>query len=92
MLPHTNEGLRLLIAIRDECHRFATTLNQNQRSSDTRFKLLCSIKGVGEKRAEKIMKEFESIDNIVETPPEVITERTSIPLTVAKNIVKQLSV
>ena len=92
VLPHTNEGLRLLIAIRDECHRFATTLNQNQRSSDTRFKLLCSIKGVGEKRAEKIMKEFESIDNIVETPPEVITERTSIPLTVAKNIVKQLSV
>ena len=92
VLPHTNEGLRLLIAIRDECHRFATTLNQNQRSSDTRFKLLCSIKGVGEKRAEKIMKEFESIDNIVETPPEVITERTSIPLTGAKNIVKQLSV
>lgn len=92
VLPHTNEGLRLLIAIRDECHRFATTLNQNQRSSDTRFKLLCSIKGVGEKRAEKIMKEFESIDNIVETPPEVITERTSIPLTVARNIVKQLSV
>lgn len=92
VLPHTNEGLRLLIAIRDECHRFATTLNQNQRSSDTRFKLLCSIKGVGEKRAEKIMKEFESIDNIVDTPPEVISERTSIPLTVAKNIVKQLSV
>lgn len=91
VLPHSNEGLRLLIAIRDECHRFATTLNQNQRSSDTRFKLLCSIRGVGENRAEKIMKSFESIDNIISSTPQNIHEKTNIPLTVAERIIKELS-
>lgn len=91
VLPHSNEGLRLLIAIRDECHRFATTLNQNQRSSDARFKLLCSIPGVGETRAEKIMKEFESVDNIVHTKPEELHNRTGIPLVVAERIIKELS-
>lgn len=90
-LPHSNNALRLLIAIRDECHRFATTLNQRQRSSDVRFKLLCSIKGIGEKRATEMMKEFDSLEGILALSPEELSERGKIPLRVATRLLKELS-
>ena len=44
LLDPSDEGLRVLIAVRDECHRFATTANQNQRSADTTFKVLASVR------------------------------------------------
>ena len=47
LLDHSDPGLRVLIALRDECHRFATSFNQRMRSKDASFKLLESIDGVG---------------------------------------------
>lgn len=90
-LPHSNAALRLLIAIRDECHRFATTLNQRQRSSDVRFKLLCSIKGIGEKRARELMTEFDSLESILNTSASELSKRGNIPLRVAERLLKELS-
>ena len=90
-LPHSNAALRLLIAIRDECHRFATTLNQRQRSSDVRFKLLCSIKGIGEKRARELMTEFDSLESILNTSALELSKRGNIPLRVAERLLKELS-
>ena len=90
-LPHSNAALRLLIAIRDECHRFATTLNQRQRSSDVRFKLLCSIKGIGEKRARELMTEFDSLESILNTSAPELSKRGNIPLRVAERLLKELS-
>lgn len=92
VLPHTNKGLRLLIAIRDECHRFCTTANQNQRSSDAHFKLLCSINGMGEKRAKSLMTEYRSIDNIIKTSSAEIAKTTHIPVAVVERVQKELSV
>ena len=90
-LPHSNAALRLLIAIRDECHRFATTLNQRQRSSDVRFKLLCSITGIGEKRARELMTEFDSLESILNTSAPELSKRGNIPLRVAERLLKELS-
>ncbi len=91
VLDKADPALRILIALRDECHRFATSANQRMRSRDAGFALLQSVEGVGRKRAEMIMKECGSIEGLLEMGPGELARRTSIPLTVAERIVKQLT-
>ena len=91
VLDKADSALRVLIALRDECHRFATTANQRMRSRDAGFALLQSIEGVGQKRAERIMKECVSIEGLLEMDAPKLAKKASIPLTVAERIIKQLT-
>ena len=91
VLDKADPALRVLIALRDECHRFATSANQRMRSRDAGFALLQSIEGVGQKRAEKIIKECTSIETIISMSPEELAKRCSVPLTVAQRIIKKLT-
>ena len=65
LLDPADEGLRILIAIRDECHRFATGANQAMRSRDATFKVLESIDGVGPKRSQRIMHQYGSLEELM---------------------------
>ena len=87
---HSNEGLRVLIAVRDECHRFATGANQAMRSRDASFKLLKSVPGVGEKTSVKVMEAFTTLDDLVACTPEEIAKRAGIPLKTAENLLTKL--
>ena len=64
---------------------------QRMRSRDAGFALLQSIEGVGQKRAEKIIKECTSIETIISMSPEELAKRCSVPLTVAQRIIKKLT-
>ncbi|GMO44475.1 MAG: excinuclease ABC subunit UvrC [Termitinemataceae bacterium] len=86
VLSRSCEALKILQAVRDETHRFATGLNQRLRSKDLSLQTLESIDGIGAKRAAKIIKEFGSIDAIAETPPQEIATRLNIQLKTAKII------
>ena len=90
-LPEGHEGLRILQAVRDETHRFATSLNKKMREKDTRFSLLESIVGVGPVRSRRIMQEFESIEALLAAAPERIADRCRIPIDVARRIQEDLS-
>ena len=90
-LPHSNEGLRVLIAVRDECHRFATSFNQRMRSKEASFSLLESIEGMGKKRSEMVMKAFGSVERILSLSPEELSKGASIPLDVARRILHKLN-
>ena len=90
-LPHSNEGLRVLIAVRDECHRFATSFNQRMRSKEASFSLLESIEGMGKKRRERVMKAFGSVERILSLSPEELSKGASIPLDVARRILHKLN-
>lgn len=87
---HSNEGLRILIAVRDECHRFATGANQAMRSRDASFKLLKSVPGVGEKTSIKVMEAFTTLDDLVACSAEEISKRASIPVKTAQNLLNKL--
>ena len=91
LLDPSDEGLRVLIAIRDECHRFATTANQNQRSVDATFKVLESIDGVGPGRSKRLMMEFRSLENIAHASVDALVSRGKIPRAVAERIQKNLN-
>lgn len=91
-LNHSNEGLRILIALRDECHRFATGANQAMRSKEASFHLLKSVPGIGDKTADKIMNAFTSMDDLVVCDAQEISKRASIPIKTAENLLSKLKI
>lgn len=91
MLPEHSPALRVLIAVRDECHRFATTANQNLRSKELAFKLLEDVNGVGKERSQRLMKVFGSVDEILKQTPEELSKQANIPITVSKRILQKLN-
>ena len=78
VLSRQSEALKILQYVRDECHRFATGLNQKLRSKDIFFTTLESVEGIGPKRAASIMKAFESIENIAAADISEMAERCRI--------------
>jgi len=78
VLSRQSEALKVLQHVRDECHRFATGLNQKLRSKDLFFPILESVEGIGEKRAASIMKAYESIVNIAASDPKEMSKRCRI--------------
>lgn len=57
-------SLALLQRVRDEAHRFAITFHRNKRSKNSFNTQLESIKGVGEKTADRLLSHFKSISKI----------------------------
>ncbi|MDR0877867.1 MAG: excinuclease ABC subunit UvrC [Treponema sp.] len=78
VLSRRSEALKVLQFVRDETHRFATSLNQKLRSGDLYFPALESVEGIGPKRAAAIMKAYESIDKIAAADPAELSERCKI--------------
>ncbi len=91
LVDKSNPGLRVLIAVRDECHRFATSFNQRMRQSDASFKLLESIEGVGKKRSRMIMEKYGSVENILPLTKEELSKGAGIPLPVAERVLRKLN-
>jgi excinuclease ABC subunit C len=90
-LPEDNEALRLVIAVRDECHRFATSANQAARSREASFRVLESVEGIGRKRSERLMKQYGSLEAMLAKSAEELSKEGGISLAVAKRILSQLS-
>ena len=91
VLDKADPALRVLIAIRDECHRFATSANQRMRSRDASFALLESIEGVGPERSKKIMSECGSVEGILQLTADELAKKCHIPLTVSERILHKLT-
>ena len=53
-------GLLLIQKIRDEAHRFAITFHRQKRSKGSITSEAESIPGIGQKTAEKLLKQFKS--------------------------------
>ena len=63
-LPRSSASLRLLIAIRDEAHRFAITFHRSRRSKRTLLSELEDIPGVGEHTKFLLLKQFGSVEGV----------------------------
>ena len=58
---------------RNEAHRFAITFHRDQRSKHFLGTELTNIPGVGEKTAEKLLKEFGSVKKVKEADVATVT-------------------
>ena len=90
-LPETSPALKILQAVRDEAHRFATSFNKRLRQKDLSFSLLERIPGVGPKRSKDLLEQFGSIDELRAAEAEVIAEKCRISLAQADAILSFLS-
>jgi excinuclease ABC subunit C len=86
VLPKDSPALRVLVAVRDETHRFATGLNQRLRASDLKFGVLEGIEGVGPARARRLMREFGSLETIAAADEEGIAKAGGMGIEVARMV------
>ncbi len=63
-LDKKSESLKLIQKLRDEAHRFSLRQYRNRRNNNFLNSELNSIKGVGEKTAVSLIREFKSVNNI----------------------------
>ncbi len=63
-IPKTSSGIKLLQRVRDEAHRFAITFHRSLRDKRTLKSELEEIKGIGKTTAQKLLKEFGSVESI----------------------------
>lgn len=86
VLPRDSAGLRLVVAIRDEAHRFATGMNQRLRGKSVGFPVLEAVKGVGPARARRIMERFGSLGAVAEAEPAYLAREAGVTAESAENI------
>ncbi len=90
VLPESAPALRILQAVRDEAHRFATQFNLRLRKKQIHLSSLTSIPGVGEKRAKKLLQQFGSLKALAGATVEEIVQKGGVPLAVAEQIARAL--
>ncbi len=86
VLEKTNPALKLIMAIRDEAHRFAVDYNRKIRLKRINESILDDIPGVGEKRKLQLLKAFPSIYAIANSSPEEIYKKAGIGIKTAEKI------
>lgn len=86
LLPKGNSALRVLQAVRDETHRFATGFNQKLRSKVLKLTTLEGVPGIGEKRSQRLLKEFGGLEELAAAEPSEIALRGGIPEALAETV------
>ena len=90
VLPETSEALKLVQAVRDETHRFATSFNKNLREKDIFLSELEKVPGIGVKRSRNILVEFGSLKNIISAGGDAVAQRTGLSEEAAEQVIEYL--
>jgi excinuclease ABC subunit C len=91
VLDEASPSLRILEAVRDESHRFATTLSKKKRAKRVALTLLEGVPGVGQARSRRLMEVFGSVEAILGATPEEIQKRAGVPREVAMMLLARLA-
>jgi excinuclease ABC subunit C len=90
-LPEGDASLRILQAVRDETHRFATTRNQKLRKKEALTSRLVNIPGIGPGKSRKLLETYQSLDVIGKTDPSELAKTAGVNLQVAETVVAYLN-
>lgn len=92
ILPRTSEALRIIQAVRDETHRFATSFNKQLRNKVISLTELEEIPGIGVKRSRDLLVAFGSLDALSRATYMDIVQRTGLTEEAAENVESYLKV
>lgn len=73
VIPHDNLGLRYLITVRDETHRFVNSTHVRLRDKDELKSILFRVRGLGAKKVSILQSRFESLEAIALSDKDAIT-------------------
>ncbi len=90
-LTKSRSAFNLVTRIQDEVHRYAITY-QAQKHKKTSYQLeLTKIKGIGDKKAIKLMTEFKTKENLKKASAEDIARTAGVNISVARELVDMLN-
>ncbi len=76
----------LVTRIQDEVHRFAISYQKKLRNKNSLSMRLTEIKGIGEKKAEMLLREFKTRDRLATATPDEIAKAMKINLETANQV------
>lgn len=88
--PDERVAFSLLAQIQEEVHRFVINFHRTTHSARTFTSVLDEIPGIGVKRKEVLIKNFKTIQGILEAPDEAY-QQLGIPVAVAQTIKAHLA-
>jgi excinuclease ABC subunit C len=91
VLDEASASLRILEAVRNESHRFATKLNKKRRTKRLTLAVLEGVPGIGATRSRRLMEAFGSVDAILEATPEELQKRAGLSRETAATLLARLS-
>ena len=77
-LQKSDYVLQMLQRLRDEAHRFAITYFRSLHSKRNLASVLSEIEGVGKKKREALLAQFQTIDNIMNADVKELTKAEGI--------------
>jgi excinuclease ABC subunit C len=86
VLEEGSPALKILQAVRDESHRFATSLNQKLRLASIGDSPLEGAPGIGPVRSRKLLQFYGSLEAISRAPAEEVAEMGGFSLEVARAV------
>jgi excinuclease ABC subunit C len=89
-LPEGSPALRVLQAVRDETHRFATNFNKSLRKKRLGLGVLEGVRGIGPKKSERLLKYFGSLEKMRQAQPYELVEHGGVTLEVAETLITYL--
>jgi excinuclease ABC subunit C len=81
-----SSALKLLQKARDEAHRFAITYHRSLKQKKLTRSVLDDIKGIGDTRRNLLLKAFDSLEELKNTPVDVLAKMEGMNQTVAARI------
>ena len=85
-ISETKSAFLLVTRIQDEVHRFAITYQRNKHRKST-FELgITNVKGIGEKKAMKLLTHFKTVENLKKATVEEIAQAGGISQSVANDV------
>ncbi len=91
LLDEASPSLRILEAVRDECHRFATKLNKKKRAKHVTMTYLEAIPGIGQTRSRRLMQVFGSLEAILACSVEELQKKARLPRESAATLLARLA-
>ncbi len=87
-ISHRDYSLKMLQRIRDEAHRFAITYFRNLHSKNSLSSVLSEIDGIGKAKRIALLERFGTIDKIMSSSVEELSQVNGISKKIAENIKK----
>ncbi len=87
VFPPGSSALRLIQKVRDEAHRFAITYHRHLRAKKLTRSLLDEIEGIGEKRKKLLLSAFQSLEELRDTPVEILSRIDGMNHGTAKRVI-----
>jgi excinuclease ABC subunit C len=91
VLDEASPSLRILEAVRNESHRFATTLHKSKRAKRLALTMLEGVPGIGPSRSKRLIGAFGSLEAMRGASPEEIQKKAGVPRAIAATLLARLA-